>query len=166
MAKKSVTQKELRQMYAARQGRKGGRFLPLSPEMKVGYAKPSVQSTQNTPSDMIGLLEAIRAQRAAMGFGTGELEQLVIGETSGVRARINAYIRENRDQFDVTNPAGAAAYELLQEAASLSEESMKASTADAKQIYQKLIFIRKIAQRTRGNQSAIAGDLDRIIAPI
>jgi YHS domain-containing protein len=166
MAKKSVTQKELRQMYAARQGRKGGRFLPLSPEMKVGYAKPSVQSTQNTPSDMIGLLEAIRAQRAAMGFGTGELEQLVIGETSGVRARINAYIRENRDQFDVTNPAGAAAYELLQEAASLSEESMKASTADAKQIYQKLIFIRKIAQRTRGNQSAIAGELDRIIAPI
>lgn len=168
MAKKTVTDKQYRQMLAARQGRSGGRFMSLPPEKKVGFKPPTAPpSPPQSQSKDVGLIEALRQQRAAMGFGGGELEQYVIGgDGRGIRSRIESYVKQNKNEFDPSDPTGVAAYELLQEAANLSEESLKASTVDAKQIYNKIQFLRTLAQRTRGSQSGVATQLEQIIAPV
>lgn len=168
MAKKSITSTEYRRMLAARQGRAGGKFLPLSPEQKMGYRAPAPAVGVSSPQETtVGLIEALLQQRQSMGYGGSSLEKYVIGgDGAGVRSQINAYIRQNQGDFDPKDPAGAAAYELLQEAANLSEESLKASTVDAKQILKKIQFLRNVAQKTRGRQSAVANELQRIIAPV
>ena len=159
-------------MLAARQGRQGGKFGPVKPEFKV--AKPPAAPPTNAPptdaaiAQQIGFLQALISQRKSMGIETSELENYVIGtaDKQGVRSVVERFISENRQKFDQDDPAGAAAYQLMKEAVVLSEGSLKASTEDAKLIYARLKFIRELAKKTEGEQSAIAAKLDEIIKPV
>jgi hypothetical protein len=172
MAKKSVSDKQYRQMMSSRQERKGGRFGPLKAEFKKSAA-PSGKKTPEQVSDekiakQIGLLEALNKQRQSMGFETTELEDYVVGmgKQRGVRSVVEDYIRANREKFNTNDPAGAAAYELMEEAVGLSEASLDASQEEAKRIYARLNFIRELAKKTQGDQTDVAKKLDEIIAPV
>ena len=128
----------------------------------------SVEETEKNISTKIGLLESLKAQRQAQGYKSDALEDYIIGtsEKQGVRSTVEDYIRENRDKFNQDDPAGAAAYELMEETVKLSEESLDASHEEAKRIYAELNFIRELAKKTQGDQGEIAKKLQDIIAPI
>ena len=170
-----------------------GRFMPIERSQKTAVvplpgfandqssttvAEPPVVETQTdaqTPEaiekqtvSQIGLLEALIKQRQEMGFETSELEKYVIGigDQRGVRSVVEEFIKENSQQFNREDPAGAAAFKLMEETVTLSETSMKASREEAKAIYAKLKFIRELAKKTQGEQSAIAQKLDDMIAPV
>lgn len=170
MAKKSVTDRQMRQMMASRQERVGGRFGGLKPEFKT----PPVAATTNvTASGAAGagrfdFLQAIINERKAMGIETSELEEYVVGtaQKQGIRSAVEAFIAENREQFNQDDPAGAAAYELMKEAVVLSEASMKASFDDAKKIYAQLQFIRKVAANAKGKNAVLSKQMEDIIAPV
>lgn len=174
MAKKSVTASEYRRMLAARQGRVKGRFQRLRPEQKVGYKAPrkpasaATASSSEAVANEIGLLEALIRQRKKLGIDTTELEKYVLGaaDGEGVRSVVEDFIRDNQEQFNPDDPAGAAAFQLMTEAVNLSEDSLKADREEAKRIYAKLRFIRELAAKTKGRQSAVAKKLDEIIAPV
>jgi hypothetical protein len=170
MAKKIVSDKQMRQMMASRQERVGGRFGGLKPEFKTPpVAAAKTMATSNVAvAHEINFLQAILNQRKAMGIETSELEEYVVGtaQKQGVRSVVETFIAENREQFNQDDPAGAAAYELMKEAVVLSEASMKASFDDAKKIYAQLQFIRKVAANAKGKNSAIAKQMEGIIAPV
>jgi hypothetical protein len=184
MAKKTeMTESEIRRGLAARQPRINGRFASLSPEQKVSNVRASrakassaVASTpvvNGAPSEkeiakQIGLLESLIKQRSAMGFESSELENYVVGMKGqkGIRSVVEDYIRSNRDKFNQEDPAGAAAYQLMEEAVTISESALTASHDEAKQIYAKIKFIRELAANTQGDQGDIATKLEEIIAPI
>ena len=128
----------------------------------------SVEETEKNISTKIGLLESLKAQRQAQGYKSDALEDYIIGtsEKQGVRSTVEDYIRENRDKFNQDDPAGAAAYELMEETVKLSEESLDASHEEAKRIYAELNFIRELAKKTQGDQGEIAKKLQDIIAPV
>ena len=128
----------------------------------------SVEETEKNTSTKIGLLESLKAQRQAQGFKSDALEDYIIGtsEQRGVRSTVEDYIRENRDKFNQDDPAGAAAYELMEETVALSEASLDASHEEAKRIYAELNFIRELAKKTQGDQGEIAKKLQDIIAPV
>ena len=127
-----------------------------------------VIGTEKDVSTKIGLLESLKAQRQAQGYKSDALEDYIIGtsEKQGVRSTVEDYIRENRDKFNQDDPAGAAAYELMEETVKLSEESLDASHEEAKRIYAELNFIRELAKKTQGDQGEIAKKLQDIIAPV
>lgn len=170
MAKKTVTDREMRQMLASRQGRVGGRFAGLKPEFKT----PPVAAATNVPKSgaagagRFDFLQAILNERKAMGIETSELEEYVVGtaQKQGMRSAVEAFIAENREQFNQDDPAGAAAYELMKEAVVLSEASMKASFDDSKKIYAQLQFIRKVAANAKGKNAALSKQMEDIIAPV
>ena len=170
MAKKTVTDREMRQMLASRQGRVGGRFAGLKPEFKT----PPVAAATNVPTSgaaetgRFDFLQAIINERKAMGIETSELEEYVVGtaQKQGVRSAVEAFIAENREQFNQDDPAGAAAYELMKEAVVLSEASMKASFDDSKKIYAQLQFLRKIAANAKDKNAALSKQMEDIIAPV
>lgn len=178
MAKKTeMTESEIRRGLAARQPRENGRFASLPPEQKVGNirasrAKASSAAVSNPvetkTAKQIGLLESLIKQRSAMGFESSELENYVVGMKGqkGVRSVVEDYIRSNRDKFNQEDPAGAAAYELMEEAVALSESALNASHDEAKRIYAKLNFIRELAKNTQGEQGDIANRLQEIISPV
>ena len=128
----------------------------------------SVEETEKNISNKIGLLESLKAQRQAQGYKSDALEDYIIGtsEQQGVRSTVEDYIRENRDKFNQDDPAGAAAYELMEETVALSEASLDASHEEAKSIYAELNFIRELAKKTEGDQGEIAKKLQEIIAPV
>jgi hypothetical protein len=128
----------------------------------------SVEETEKNISNKIGLLESLKAQRQAQGYKSDALEDYIIGtsEQQGVRSTVEDYIRENRDKFNQDDPAGAAAYELMEETVALSEASLDASHEEAKSIYAELNFIRELAKKTQGDQGEIAKKLQEIIAPV
>ena len=128
----------------------------------------SVEETEKNISTKIGLLESLKAQRQAQGFKSDALEDYIIGTSKqqGVRSTVEDYIRENKDKFNQDDPAGAAAYELMEETVALSEESLDASHEEAKRIYAELNFIRELAKKTQGDQGEIAKKLQDIIAPV
>jgi hypothetical protein len=128
----------------------------------------SVEETEKNISNKIGLLESLKAQRQAQGYKSDALEDYIIGtsEKQGVRSTVEDYIRENRDKFNQDDPAGAAAYELMEETVALSEASLDASHEEAKSIYAELNFIRELAKKTQGDQGEIAKKLQEIIAPV
>ena len=128
----------------------------------------SVEETEKNISTKIGLLESLKAQRQAQGYKSDALEDYIIGtsEKQGVRSTVEDYIRENRDKFNQDDPAGAAAYELMEETVALSEASLDASHEEAKSIYAELNFIRELAKKTQGDQGEIAKKLQDIIAPV
>jgi len=119
-------------MMSSRQERKGGQFGPL----KAEFRKPAAASGKKTPEQVsdekiakqLGLLEALNKQRQSMGFETTELEDYVVGmgKQRGVLSVVEDYIRANREKFNTNDPAGAAAYELMEEAVGLSEASLDA----------------------------------------
>ena len=178
MAKKTeMTESEIRRGLAARQPRKNGRFASLPPEQKLGNVRASrakaSSAVASAPSEkeiakQIGLLESLIKQRSAMGFESSELENYVVGMKGqkGVRSVVEDYIRSNRDKFNQEDPAGAAAYELMEEAVGLSESSLNASQDEAKRIYARLNFIRELAKKTQGEQGDIAKKLEEIISPV
>jgi hypothetical protein len=118
--------------------------------------------------EQVDFLQAITQMRSGMGLETSELENVVIGRAGGrgVRAVLQDYINANADKFNVEDPAGAAAYELLNTSVMLAEDSLSASHEEAKRIYAKLRFIQELAKKTQGEQSGIANQLDSVIAPI
>ena len=128
----------------------------------------SVIETEKDVSTKIGLLESLKAQRQAQGFKSDALEDYIIGTSKqqGVRSTVEDYIRENKDKFNQDDPAGAAAYELMEETVALSEASLDASHEEAKRIYAELNFIRELAKKTQGDQGEIAKKLQDIIAPV
>ena len=128
----------------------------------------SVEKTEKNISTKIGLLESLKAQRQAQGYKSDELEDYIIGTSKqqGVRSTVEDYIRENRDKFNQDDPAGAAAYQLMEETVALSEASLDASHEEAKRIYAELNFIRELAKKTQGDQGEIAKKLQEIIAPV
>ena len=128
----------------------------------------SVEETEKNISTKIGLLESLKAQRQAQGFKSDALEDYIIGTSKqqGVRSTVEDYIRENKDKFNQDDPAGAAAYELMEETVALSEASLDASHEEAKRIYAELNFIRELAKKTQGDQGEIAKKLQDIIAPV
>jgi hypothetical protein len=170
MAKKIVSDKQMRQMMASRQERVGGRFGGLKPEFKtppVAAAKTTATSDAAV-AETINFLQAMLNERKAMGIETSELEEYVVGtaQKQGVRSVVETFIAENREQFNQDDPAGAAAYELMKEAVVLSEASMKASFDDAKKIYAQLKFIRQVAAKAKGKNAAISAKMEEIIAPV
>jgi len=170
MAKKIVSDKQMRQMMASRQERVGGRFGGLKPEFKTPpvVAAKDVAVSDAAVAEKINFLQAILNERKAMGIETSELEEYVVGtaQKQGMRSVVETFISENREQFNQDDPAGAAAYELMKEAVVLSESSMKASFDDAKKIYAQLKFIRQVAANAKGKNSAIAKQMEAIIAPV
>ena len=184
MAKKTeMSESEIRRGLAARQPRKNGRFASLPPEQKVGNVRSSrakassaavsspavgVAPSEKEIAKQIGLLESLIKQRNAMGFESSELENYVVGMKGqkGVRSVVEDYIRSNRDKFNQEDPAGAAAYELMEEAVGLSESSLDASHDEAKRIYARLNFIRELAKKTQGDQGDVAKKLEEIISPV
>ena len=131
-----------------------GRFMPIERSQKTAVvplpgfandqssttvAEPPVVETQTdaqTPEaiekqtvSQIGLLEALIKQRQEMGFETSELEKYVIGigDQRGVRSVVEEFIKENSEKFNREDPAGAAAFKLMEETVTLSETSMRAS---------------------------------------
>jgi hypothetical protein len=170
MAKKIVSDKQMRQMMASRQERVGGRFGGLKPEFKTPpVAAAKTMATSNVAvAETINFLQAMLNERKAMGIETSELEEYVVGtaQKQGMRSVVETFIAENREQFNQDDPAGAAAYELMKEAVVLSEASMKASFDDAKKIYAQLQFIRKVAANAKGKNAALAKQMEDIIAPV
>jgi hypothetical protein len=128
----------------------------------------SVMETEKDVSTKIGLLESLKAQRQAQGYKSDALEDYIIGTSKqqGVRSTVEDYIRENKEKFNQDDPAGAAAYELMEETVALSEASLDASHEEAKRIYANLNFIRELAKKTQGDQGEIAKKLQEIIAPV
>ena len=145
---------------------------PASPVTAAPTAPPPTQdTTDNTVEqamEQVDFLQAIAKMRAGMGIETPELEKIVIGRGGrpGIRSVLQDYINANADKFNVEDPAGAAAFELLEESVKLAEGSLSASHEEAKKIYAKLRFIRELAKKTQGEQSGIANQLDSVIAPI
>lgn len=170
MAKKSVTEKTYRQMMSSRQERKGGRFGGLKPQYQASKPAASAKEPNSEAgiAKQVNLLQSLIKQRQSMGFDTSELENYVVGmgDQRGVRSVVEDYIRANREKFNVSDPAGAAAYELMQEAVSLSEASLDASQDEAKRIYARLNFIKELAKKTEGKQGDIAKKLGEIISPV
>ena len=170
MAKKIVSDKQMRQMMASRQERVGGRFGGLKPEFKTPpiAAAKEVAVSDAEVAEKINFLQAILNERKALGIETSELEEYVVGtaQKQGMRSIVETFISENREQFNQDDPAGAAAYELMKEAVVLSEASMKASFDDAKKIYAQLQFIRKVAANAKGKNAALAKQMEDIIAPV
>jgi len=143
---------------------------PASAATLESVMAPSVSSAplEEATAQQIGLLQALIEQRRGMGIQTSELENYVLGldDGKGVRSIVEDYIKQNKDKFDQTDPAGAAAYELMEEAVTLSEASLKASREEAKMIYARLSFLRELAKKTQGKQSAIADQLQQVISPV
>jgi hypothetical protein len=116
----------------------------------------------------VDFLNALIAQREAMGIPSEELEKVVVGIEGklGVRKQLQEFVTANLSKFRAEDPSGAAARVLFTEVVSLSEESLEAGREEAAKIYQKLKFIRELAAKTQGAQSPLAKELERSIAPI
>jgi len=120
-------------------------------------------------AQQIGLLEALVKQRKQEGFETTDLEKYVVGigkDNKGVRSIVEDFISKNGDKFDQEDPAGSAAFELMEEAVSISEMSVDASHDEAKKIYARLKFLRGLAKKTIGDQKGVADKLDSVLDPI
>ena len=155
----------------ARGSRRKGVSRPKSPAIPSPTSTAATASTStSSPSDFpeIGLLEALIHQRESLGYDTSELEKIVLGikGKKSVQQELQEYIQANAKKFDTKDPAGAAAFELFDEAAKLSADSLEASREQAIQIYDKLKFLRGLAARTQGEQSEIAKKLDEAIKPV
>lgn len=149
---------------AAAKPRVGGRFAKPTPPFD-----PTVEATkQQVMEQQVDFLNAIIAQREAMGIPTEDLEKVVVGIEGklGVRKQLQEFVTANLSKFRAEDPSGAAARVLFTEVVSLSEESLEAGREEAAKIYQKLKFIRELAAKTQGAQSPLAKELERSIAPI
>lgn len=138
-----------------------------APPPTPSAAPPSQPAAQPQPQS-VNLLEALGLQRREMGFETSSIEEYVTGgrNRKGVRDVLQDFIDANAEKFNAEDPAAMAAFELMESAAKLSDESLNASQEEAVRIYAKLKFIRDLANKTQGEQSEVAEQLKTIIEPI
>lgn len=127
-------------------------------------SQDSVQQTM----EQVGLLEALMKERSSRGFDTSSLEKRILGldGAKSIRTELQDFIDQNAGKFSGDDPAGVAAFELMESAVDLSEAALTASQEQAKEIYAKLNFIRELAKKTQGEQSDIANKLSEVIAPV
>lgn len=167
MAKGKGKGKSLHQHLAgSRQRGPKGRFLPV-PKGSAAAGVPSAATT-TVMQQQVDFLRAIIQQREEMGFSTGTLDKIVLGIDSkiSIRKQLLDYVAANASKFDVNDPAGKAARTLFRETVQLADESLSASNAEAAVIYEKLKFLREMAEKTQGAQSEIAKQLKEVIAPV
>lgn len=182
MAKdKDLSEQQIR---ARAQNRSGGRFAagykggltPISSaKSKKGSSAPAAAAA-GVPSATVStikeqqtdFLRAIIQQRQEMGLSTGELDKIVLGldKNLSIRKQLLDYVAANASKFDVNDPAGKAARTLFKETIQLSDSALTASSSEAAVIYEKLKFIRDLARKTQGEQSELAQELQRVIAPV
>lgn len=145
----------------------GPRSAAPAPSPTPPVAPPTQPSAQAQPQS-VNLLEALGLQRREMGFETSSIEEYVTGGRNrrGVRDVLQDFIDANAEKFNAEDPAAMAAFELMESAAKLSDESLNASQEEAVRIYAKLKFIRDLANKTQGEQSEVAEQLKTIIEPI
>ena len=125
------------------------------------------QETEQQTSDS-GLLNALSEQRAVIGSKDTDVEKSILGvggEVS-IRDKIQEFISKNKKAFSKDDPAGRAAFELMEESVQLGEDALTASTSEAKLIYKKLEFIKQLAKKTKGDQKGIADFLESQISPL
>jgi hypothetical protein len=96
------------------------------------------------------------------------LEKRILGldGAKSIRTELQDFIDQNAGKFSGDDPAGVAAFELMESAVDLSEAALTASQEQAKEIYAKLNFIRELAKKTQGEQSDVANKLSEVIAPV
>ena len=133
-----------------------------------GKKRASGSKSPSRRKKKVSLTEALIQQRSQMGFESSKLEDFVIGlkGNTGLRAQVEEFLEEYPYLFDVQTESGAAAFELMDEALRLSEQSLKADRQLSSEIYAKLNFLRKVASQTQGDQSEVAKKLQELIAPV
>lgn len=139
------------------------------PKTTSSGKKPKTGSKSRSRSGKkVSLTEALIRQRSQMGFESSKLEDFVIGlkGNTGLRSQIEEFLEQYPYLFDVETESGAAAFELMDEALRLSEQSLKADRQLSSEIYAKLNFLRRVASQTQGDQSEVAKKLQELIAPV
>lgn len=139
------------------------------PKTTSSGKKPKTGSKSRSRSGKkVSLTEALIRQRSQMGFESSKLEDFVIGlkGNTGLRSQVEEFLEQYPYLFDVETESGAAAFELMDEALRLSEQSLKADRQLSSEIYAKLNFLRRVASQTQGDQSEVAKKLQELIAPV
>lgn len=147
----------------SKKGKKGSSAAPAAAAAGVPSATVSTIKEQQTD-----FLRAIIQQRQEMGLSTGELDKIVLGldKNLSIRKQLLDYVAANASKFDVNDPAGKAARTLFKETIQLADSALTASSSEAAVIYEKLKFIRDLARKTQGEQSELAQELQKVIAPV
>jgi len=152
--------------------RVGGRFAKTTPVIVTPPPPPAatVETEAVEVDKKIGILEALLEKQKELTGGETELSTAVLGKggTKGVRAQIEDLVRENRERLqDLDDPNNAANFAVIESALALSERAVRSK--DRKEqvdIYNKLKFIRQIAEKTTGEKSEITKKIAEIIKPV
>jgi len=157
--------------------RVGGRFASTKTATSAPAVVPSVPQTppqvKNAEAEVekkIGILEALLEKQKQLSGGDTELSATVLGKggTKGVRAQIEELVRENRERLkDLDDPNNAANFAVIESALALSERAVRSK--DRKEqvdIYNKLKFIREVAEKTTGDKSDVTKKIADIIKPV
>jgi len=152
--------------------RVGGRFAKTTPVTVTPPTPPAatVESAAVEVDKKIGILEALLEKQKELTGGETELSTAVLGKggTKGVRAQIEDLVRENRERLqDLDDPNNAANFAVIESALALSERAVRSK--DRKEqvdIYNKLKFIRQVAEKTTGEKSDITQKVSEIIKPV
>ena len=159
--------------------RVGGRFASTKtatsapavvPSVSVPQTPPQVKNAEAEVEKKIGILEALLEKQKQLSGGDTELSATVLGKggTKGVRAQIEELVRENRERLkDLDDPNNAANFAVIESALALSERAVRSK--DRKEqvdIYNKLKFIREVAEKTTGDKSDVTKKIADIIKPV
>jgi len=151
----------------------GGRFASTkapAATSTVPPPPPEVKTAEAEVEKKIGILEALLEKQKQLSGGETELSTAVLGkgETKGVRAQIEQLVRENRERLqDLDDPNNAANFAVIESALALSERALRSK--DRKEqvdIYNKLKFIREVAEKTTGDKSDVTKKIAEIIKPV
>lgn len=151
----------------------GGRFASTkapAATSTVPPPPPEVKTAEAEVEKKIGILEALLEKQKQLSGGETELSTAVLGKggTKGVRAQIEQLVRENRERLqDLDDPNNAANFAVIESALALSEQALRSK--DRKEqvdIYNKLKFIREVAEKTTGDKSDVTKKIAEIIKPV
>jgi hypothetical protein len=151
----------------------GGRFASTKAPASTPIAPPpppEVKSAEAEVEKKIGILEALLEKQQKLSGGDTELSRAVLGKngTKGVRSQIEDLVRKNRESLqDLDDPNNAANFAVIESALALSERAVRSK--DRKEqvdIYNKLKFIREVAEKTTGDKSDITKKIAEIIKPV
>lgn len=136
----------------------------LSRSEKAARGKKSTKQKEET----ITLATRIAKARQARGIKPERIEELALGseKQASVRELINEYQQTNPQLFDESTEEGAAATELYAQAKKLTREAMRANRAQAKRIYEKLLFILDVVKNSQGENAPVTMRLEQIIQPV
>ena len=152
--------------------RVGGRFASTKTPVAATAPPPppEVKTAEAEVEKKIGILEALLEKQKQLSGGDTELSAAVLGKggTKGVRSQIEQLVRENRERLqDLDDPNNAANFAVIESALALSERAVRSK--DRKEqvdIYNKLKFIREIAEKTTGDKSDVTKKIADIIKPV